>query len=624
MKSTRSGFSKTSSQPGFKRQFKGNVSVSGGLHAQTGSPDSLSEQRLGEGNEERDAKARDALIDDLRKRVLTLSSQAKRLDIESFAAREKQIKQLQEDKTNLLKQIKVLESTVSDLQAQLDASDQKHQEAVQVQQLQIDTLTSECAQLHSDLNVRTDQVKTTKNDISQMSSIVQEITSLNSELNEKILRLNEEMEETNKRGFEATAKAQQYEELEKEFIEEKERGMRLEREVEEVSRWKTWGDSAKAVIKTVVEDLKTLETEEVRKSIEALESTFPPPSTSSPDSLSSLSTQLAHLKSELKDTKREFARVTKINTVQHTRISDLENEKVKLKAEMNFVIEKQKKQLNTVKENMRKMTEKQMELMEKSGKVASDLQVAQSKISNLIEKNSSLKTQLNESKRLEETLKNTIKSLKSELIDSKIDRSSYESSLQIRENDAKDAISRIKSLSEELWKRDNDLIRKETQRLRLQEEFNELKTMLQSSHVQFKLKMSEEMEKSSSELKEKEMEISQLRKMIAQGESEGKKKTGRSVVGRLEETWKQLKVMRDRSRNGSGEGMDRQVTDTLRARGHAALAALQRDTDGEAVVRLEETAGKEMLRDLLTSKQVESMTVQEILSEMKTYVDQSS
>lgn len=623
MHSGRSGFSKTSSQPGLKHKAKHAVSPSESLPVADISPPSASESKAeSEGTDPVLAlKARDAVIEDLRKRIVQLSTQAKRLDSESFAAKEKQLKLLLEDKSALLKQQKGLESSLSDLQSQLLALDSKHQEALQTQQLLSEAVTEEGEKLKSQLAARSEQLNSAKTDIAQMSSIVQEMTTLNSELNEKILKLNQDMEQANKAAFEATARAQLSDDLEKELAEERTKTLQLEREVEENEQAKGRLKSALAVVETVTEDLKSVENEEVKKAIEALQAIpylLPAPhSQHSPDP-SVLTTQIAQLKAQLKEEKREFARISKIDAVQRSRIAALDAEKTKIRKELNYVIEKQKKQLVVLTDHVKNSTEKAQDLANRLEKANSDLQAAQTSTAHLTNRVNTLKSQVTESKKAEETLKQTIKSLKTALLDVQFDKTAFEASLQLREGNAKEATARVEALTEELWKKDNELVRKETQKLKLQEDFNALKTSLQSSHVQFKIKMSEEMHKANSRIEDKEQEISELKRLVMQTGLPAKKAKG--PLWKVEETWKQLRILRDRVRNGSGEEADRQVMETLRARGNATILGLEKEVNLEAVVTAEEATGFPLVRDAM--KGAATTTVQGLIEEMKVYLSQ--
>jgi len=625
MHSGRSGFSKTSSQSGLKHKAKHAVSPSESQLLPAVSPPSATESKAeSEGTDPVLAlKARDVVIEDLRKRVLQLATQAKRLDTESFAAKEKQLKLLLEDKASLLKQQKGLESSLSDLQSQLQALDSKHQEALQTQQLLSDALTEEGEKLKSQLMERSEQLNSAKTDIAQMSSIVQEMTSLNSELNEKILKMNQDMEQVNKTAFEASAKAQQCDELEKELVEEKTKTQRLEREVEENEQAKARLKSALAVIETVAEDLKSVENEEVRKAIEALQAIpylLPAPNPAHSSDPNTLSTQIAHLKSQLKDEKREFARISKIDAVQRNRITALEAEKTKLRAELNYVIEKQKKQLVVLKDHVKISTEKAQDLADRLEKANSDLVAAQTSVIHLTARVNALKSQAVDSKKTEETLKQTIKSLKNALLDVQFDKTAFEASLQLRESNAKDATARLEAVTEEMWKKDNELVRKETQRLKLQEDFNALKTSLQSSHVQFKIKMSEEINKANSRIEGKEQEISELKRLVMQTGQSVPAKKAKGPLWKVEEAWKQMRILRDRARNGTGEEADRQVTETLRARGNATIAGLEKEVSLDTVVTAEEAAGFPLVKEAM--KGAATTTVQELIEEMKVYLNQ--
>jgi hypothetical protein len=134
--------------------------------------------------------------------------------------------------------------------------------------------------------------------------------------------------------------------------------------------------------------------------------------------------------------------------------------------------------------------------------------------------------------------------------------------------------------------------------------------------------MSEEMSKANGRIESKEQEISELKKLILQTGNGQLTKRTKGPLGKIEETWRQLRILRDRVRNGAGEEADRQVMETLRARGNATIGALEKEGNGEVVVSAEEAAAFPLIKEAMSGKEAAAMTVQELLNEMKVYLNQ--
>ena len=575
-------------------------------------------------------KARDSMIEDLNKRIIQLSSQAKRLDTDSAAAKERQLKQLLEDKASLLKQLKAAETTIGELQEKMQKIEAKQEEDKQTHDALTEAQTEELEQLKSRLSEKTSQNTTAKSDVTQMSQIVQEMTSLNTELNEKILKMNQDMEENNKTVFEATAKSSQTEELEKELVEEKTKNQQMEVELrhcrEDGERWEEKMKHITDIVGRVCEELNSSGLEECKKAVETLKNvqTYSP-SPKLANSESTLTFQLQQLKSDLKSERKESARISKIDSLQRARISALESEKTKIKGELGFVVEKQRKQIGVLKDWMKSAVEKSHETEDRLEEVTAELQQSQTAVLSLNEKVTHFKAQLTDLKKSEEGLKQSVKSLKFSLIDAQSDRTAFESSLLSRESIAKDATSRIEALTEELWKRDNDLLRKETQRLKQQEEMNNMKASLQSSHVQFKIRMSEEIAKANLRLESKEMENNELKRMLAQGAAGSKKpasKGNQATCARLEDAFKQVKILKDRSKSTTGDDSDRQLVETLKQRCITVLSTVEKDLQAvlSTSLTVEEANSFPGVKEILTGRGVGSLRVEEVLGEMKSFV----
>ena len=86
----------------------------------------------------------------------------------------------------------------------------------------MEAMEQENEDLKKQMQLRDKQSIDTKNDLAHLSKIVQDMTQLNNELNEKVSELNSQMELNNSENFATKKKAENAEEFEKTLVEQTE------------------------------------------------------------------------------------------------------------------------------------------------------------------------------------------------------------------------------------------------------------------------------------------------------------------------------------------------------------------------------------------------------------------
>jgi phage host-nuclease inhibitor protein Gam len=147
-----------------------------------------------------------------------MSVGSKVLENESAAARDRILQQHLKEKVDLLRTVGQLEAENQRLIEQ--NSDKAAQTEKENLELLVEGMTEESEQLKGQLAAKDSVLSNMKKDLEQLSEIIQEMTVLNKELNDKIARLNSEMETKNKEHYQAMLKAQHIEETEKALAEQ--------------------------------------------------------------------------------------------------------------------------------------------------------------------------------------------------------------------------------------------------------------------------------------------------------------------------------------------------------------------------------------------------------------------
>ena len=160
---------------------------------------------------------RDLKIEEITEKLRGVSAQLAVAGLESASAKEKQIALLQEDKIRLFRDLQTSEEQITALQIELKEREKTLEEEKENIELVEEALTEENAALKAQIVRKDEQIKANRSDVSQLSKIVGEMSKLNTDLNEKILALNGQMEKTNAAAYEHQARAQQTDELEKAY-----------------------------------------------------------------------------------------------------------------------------------------------------------------------------------------------------------------------------------------------------------------------------------------------------------------------------------------------------------------------------------------------------------------------
>lgn len=145
-------------------------------------------------------------------------------DSNSKAMREKinENERLAAENKGLVKELHDLSESIHEYQNQLTFSKEDFDNEKHELELLQEAMEQENEDLKKQMQLRDKQSIETKNDLAHLSKIIQDMTQLNNELNEKVVDMNAQMEMLNSENFATKRKAENAEELEKTLYEQTE------------------------------------------------------------------------------------------------------------------------------------------------------------------------------------------------------------------------------------------------------------------------------------------------------------------------------------------------------------------------------------------------------------------
>ena len=474
----------------------------------------------------RQVQARDALIDALNERVVTAEAAAQRLDLDSLTGKEKQLKAVLEEKVGLWKRIKAAEDKVANLEDPLMSTRSTYREEREQLDLLAEALTEEVEVLKVQNRDKSEQVKAAKGDIVAMSGIVQDLTRLNKELNGKIEALNEEMERNNTEHYQAMKRAEQVEQMENELqqaqIDLQQTQSKLVKSQEEAFAAKDLREllykAGKAIDEVIIQISAESQWRDLASDLDSLvrelRQVGRPPRAQDPETLSGLKATIKDLRKELEVARRDFAKEQGTARAHEGRVAVLEKELERAKAAHKEKVMRLQERLEPLQELSEKATSTRQALESRLEVADAETQKLQIENVHLTQRLHRERSRSEELRRAEEESRRTIRDLRTEVVQMQTQAATWAEDCNSKDQKAKDALSRLMAATGEMWRRDNDILRRETQRLKLVEELNSLKTSIQHSQVRLKVRSAEDFAQVSSQLEAKEREIQTLKRLL--------------------------------------------------------------------------------------------------------------
>lgn len=410
---------------------------------------------------------RDLKIEEITEKLRGVSAQLAVAGLESASAKEKQIALLQEDKIRLFRDLQTSEEQITALQIELKEREKTLEEEKENIELVEEALTEENAALKAQIVRKDEQIKANRGDVSQLSKIVGEMSKLNTDLNEKILALNGQMEKTNAAAYEHQARAQQTDELEKaydqlrnDYLAVQKREKRTGEELAGLRELSNTSLRCQERLKSLEESLPPesrhvyLAIQEVRHELKT--------QTAVKDAngdISTLKQQLNELSEAYKFITLELYQAKTTLGAALKRSESFESDKQRIREQYEESLGRLGLKGQVTADIYEKLRGKVELLTDELTRTDAELQKAMTKVVSLQGFVDRLKGEKTANSRLEEAKNRQIHDLKTQLLTLKSQKATQETAMAARENRLRNTAAEMKELINEVWKKDTEILK---------------------------------------------------------------------------------------------------------------------------------------------------------------------
>lgn len=464
---------------------------------------------------------RDKRIEELNERVIRLEVTG---SSDSLAAKSLQIAKLTEERDHLEKETQGLEASSSLLEAQVKSLTHDLKEAKSTFKSRLSDVQSETEAANSQLLTQSDQAAKMKSDLIQLSKIIKDMSQLNGELNDKVQRMNKDMEAKNTELYAASAKAKHTEDLEEALMQGKAETAalknKLQKTLEDRSRLEAMEELSRVsqeVMRGIEERAGEMTITAVVEAVQRLRHDLKKATAvqrTARDDPILLKHEIKELKSNLADLTLELKRLTGLNESQTGRIRALEKEKTEIRREMEESLERLEKRAKSLLEGMEKARERTSLAEEAAIRLEGENAKGKNLLIGLQSQVQMLKEHLKDAKSAEERALAALKEGKEKLVRMKVAAKAQEMSISSREAKLKQTASQLKLLSDEIWRKDTEMLRKDAQILRLQQEIDKISSDFHTFQAEMQSKAAQTNANLEQSLLEKCKEAALLKDML--------------------------------------------------------------------------------------------------------------
>ena len=528
---------------------------------------------------------RDKRIEELTERVIKLESSSA-----SHQDKHTQIAKLTSERDELNTEIQRLNDENRHLHSQIQSLTLQITTEKSTFKSQISEFHSEIETLNSQLLAKTDQTTKMKSDIVQLSKIVKDMSQLNGELNEKVQKMNKDMEGKNTELYAATAKSVHMEEMEQSLSQAKSElaasNTKMVKLLEEKSRLEVM-ENVSRVSQEALRDVESrvdgMNSQELVTALQQVRHELKKVTMAQRQAHEDpvlLKHEIKELKGKMTELTMENTRLSRLNSLQLDRIKALETDILHSRTLTEDDMQRLEKRAKTLLEGMEKARERSSQSEENAIRFEAEAIKAKNMLVGLQSQVQMLKEQLKIAKTAEENAVTSHEDIKNKLKKMKLAANAQELSIQSREAKLKQIASKMKLLSDELWRKDTELMKKEGEIRKMEEEIGKWKGELQQIQMEIKQKSAHESGILEEALSEKDKEISMLKDMLRSSSKQVQHKDVdlTRVKRRLEaltsaplepavttyiETMDVLLDVREKVRTGRGKGMAAMVRKRL-------------------------------------------------------------
>ena len=488
--------------------------------------------------------SRDKHIDELNRRILDLEQLCKN---KKQSTKDVDHEKVYKDINDLLVDNHNLQNRCLFFETQLNSEKEKTVKANEEGELLQEALNEEVEDLKKQGTLKDQQHEDTKQDMVHLSKIVQDMTGLNNELNEKVASLNEELERLNEENFSAKKKAEHVDDLEKNIAEQGDENTNLLRQtkkqnalVEYLKGEKSSGETCFTENKTrmgeieeklneMAEKVKADGSEslaplvqglaDMGKAIQDVKTSFeaalcrPLPSDVAENTVN-IKDELNGVKHDITEKEKKIRRLTKESKILTDRNQELELLMKQNKTDDADTVRRNKVRLDRLSDENERLKKKCQALTENLSKKELAHNKSETTNAMLQSRNDGFKKKNDELANRATGLESVNKDVRAAMLKLQTEKTQREREFQAKDTRVRKAASLIKAYEDEIFTRDSEILKKESNIGKLQTQLEEVKRNNGKLNTKLKTIVAEELDSANRMLADKDNEIKILKEMV--------------------------------------------------------------------------------------------------------------
>ena len=422
-------------------------------------------------------------IAELNEQTVELTVKLKALEGDSVHQKERLVRELGRERMELREKVYELQKEVMGLRQREGSSTGRD----------ADGRNEEIAAIKGELASSLTLISTLKHDLSSLTALTTDLTHQNALLNHTIVHLNLALETKETLLSTHSDHSSSALHAEKLISDMKENQDKLEKQILEMTEKMIFLGDLENLCKKLNSEFRTFESNLPTEfapqiaNFKSILSRFQPENINKISEIAALNLKIRQMEVEIRASNRELERGSVKEKRLMSRISDMEELHSVTKKNLLQTIDRQNEIIAKFEEKLREIEEKYEKTCERLQKSETELNICNTKIGNLQKDLNSAQVKLSESQKSESKALISIKSLQMQLTSFNLTKNSAEAALELRENKVKNDILRVKSLAELLWKRDNLVLKKTAEVIKLQDKVKMMEIMLFNAQMKGKI-----------------------------------------------------------------------------------------------------------------------------------------
>ena len=557
---------------------------------------------------------RDRQIEALNERVISLDSKLRERPGDDSKGKDELILKLQSEISTLEKFRQESDFALQALQTELSTSSKKLNEEVENYRLLHEGEVQDHDNTRTKLDMKDRQLSEGRADMVRLAKTIEDLTRINTDLGEKIGKLNQDLEDSRAQAFKVNSRAQYADELEKSQESFESRLKSLSDQLQDATKSNELLTSEKISLERCISDQEF----QVASTIQSLTrliarcATLESKESQYKDEVETLRKDLQGTIGELEEVRR-MLREKQSSGLAEVADAQLENRKLrdtvreveaankakdrdylKLSSDINSLNSRLLDREQLISSLRKSVTDSQEAAKRQSsafeGEIAALRQRTDSLLKEISEKDMALSKALTESALVQTRYEETkikletavetssasevqIRELKSKVTSLQRERTETEKTVQSKESQLTHAVHKIKALEEELWNRDSDGMKKDSQIVKVTQQCEEAKKSLAQLSAKMRSTIAEKLSEANKLIEAKETEVVLLTEML------------RSCQLQLKQKESELSHSKKRPGEAKGKEID------VRSSSKTTLAENAQSKETEIIARIRKFCG---------------------------------